>query len=128
MPPLNHIQFHHEEHREWMNQLQFYQEQIHVFKKELNIVLTNYTGSYSIIEHVDEYRNIFQKKLDLIKNFQHQIQQHEKHIAHAVENWEEELWDHQELRGAIENFENDFQQLKTNFKGFVARHFHKTNS
>ena len=55
--------FHHKEHKEWLSKLNFYQDEIKFFQNELLSVLHEHIDRMSIIELVDEYRDIFIKKL-----------------------------------------------------------------
>lgn len=110
----------HKEHREWLSQLDFYQDQIKIFQMELAQVLHRHPKYLSILEHVNEYRNIFIKKLEHIDEFRHQIILHEKRISQKLAPDTEGLWDHSETRTEIHQFMNEFEELKQNFRRFVA--------
>lgn len=110
----------HKEHREWLSQLDFYQDQIKIFQTELAQVLHRHPKYLSILEHVNEYRSILMKKLEHIDEYRHQIILHEKRISQKLEPDTEGLWDHSEMRSEIQQFMRDFEELKNNFRRFVA--------
>ena len=94
----NSIEFHHKEHREWISSLNFYQDEIRIFQKELEKVLFEYPDLYSIIEHVDEYQHILSKKLSQVSSFRRQIILHERHLTNSKSINESDLWGHTETR------------------------------
>ena len=110
----------HQEHRNWLSQLDFYQDQVLIFQKELTEVVRKHPQLWSIIEHVDEYRKILIKKLEHIDDFRYQILLHEKHL---FETWDQEnylLDDHAKVREQLEAFLKEFEEFKSNFRRFAA--------
>ncbi len=110
--------FYHKEHREWLSQLNFYQDEIKFFQNELVMVLKERMESMSIIEHVDEYRKLFMKKLEHIDDIRHQIIKHEKQLAAGRATSSEE---HNEVRQQFNDFVRNFEAMKSNFKMFASR-------
>jgi hypothetical protein len=110
----------HKEHRQWLSKLDFYQDQIKIFQYELMQVLHRHPNYLSIIEHVDEYRDIFLKKLHRIDEFRHQIILHERRLSQKLSPDTEGLWDHSTMRTQIEEFINEFEDMKKSFRRFVA--------
>ena len=127
MATTNILQFHHQEHRDWISSLDFYQDEIRIFQKELEKVLFEFPDLYSIIEHVDEYQNILLKKLSKVSHFRRQIILHERHLADSNSFNEEDLWGHMETREKLEEFISNFEKLKKNFRRFVSKHLHAPN-
>lgn len=127
MTTSNSIQFYHQEHREWISSLDFYQDQIHIFQKELEKVLFEFSDLYSIIEHVDEYQKILFKKLNQMSHFRRQIILHERHLADSNSFNQNDLWSHMETKEKLEEFISNFEGLKKNFRGFVSKHLHAPN-
>lgn len=124
MATINSTQFHHKEHREWISSLDFYQDEIRIFQKELEKVLFEYPDLYSIIEHVDEYQHILSKKLSQVSSFRRQIILHERHLTDSKSINELDLWGHTETREKLDEFITDFEKLKINFRRFVSKHLH----
>lgn len=127
MAITNSIEFHHKEHREWISSLNFYQDEIRIFQKELEKVLFEYPDLYSIIEHVDEYQHILSKKLSQVSSFRRQIILHERHLTNSKSINESDLWGHTETREKLEEFITNFEKMKVNFRGFVSKHLHAPN-
>ncbi len=112
------VQEHHE-HREWLSKLDFYQDQVLIFQKELTEVVRKHPQWLSIIEHVDEYRKILIKKLDHIDDFRHEILRHEKQLS-GTKTEEALASDHEKVRSSLADFIKDFEEFKTNFRRFAA--------
>ena len=112
--------FHHKEHKEWLSQLNFYQDEIKFFQNELLAVLHLHIDRLSIVELVDEYRDIFMKKLRQIDELRMQIVLHERLLSKMEDPKAEELWHHTEVRDKINEFRDDLEVLKKNFKRFAA--------
>ena len=112
--------FQHQEHRKWLSTLDFYQDEIKIFQHELLQVLHRHPNLLGIIEHVDEYRRIFLKKLEHIDDFRHRIILHERALVSDQISSITESRDHSEAREEIFQFFKDFETLKGNFRRFVA--------
>ncbi len=112
--------YQHQEHRDWLSKLDFYQDEIKIFQRELMQVLHRHPNYLSIIEHVDEYRRILLKKLEKIDEFRREIILHEKRLSRTLDPTAEGLWDHGEVRNEIAVFFKEFEAMKTNFRRFVA--------
>lgn len=113
-------EFLHQEHRDWLQKIDFYQDQINIFQKELSYVLHQHTELFSILEHVDEYRNILLKKLKKLDEIRRQIILHERVLAQHIKKGRIDLWDHEEVKSQMNTFEKEFEALKINFRKYVA--------
>jgi hypothetical protein len=110
----------HQEHRDWLSKLDFYQDQVLIFQKELTEVVRKHPHLLSIIEHVDEYRKILIRKLDRIDDFRYEILLHEKQLSGTQQ---EELHfqpDHLKVRKEFDDFMKSFEEFKKNFRRFAA--------
>ncbi|MFT4759607.1 MAG: hypothetical protein ACI9XO_004928 [Paraglaciecola sp.] len=112
--------FLHQEHKDWMSKLNFYQDEIKFFQNELVLVLTKNSDNFSTIEHVAEYRDIFLKKLTLIDNLRYEIMGHERHLADNIPTKMDFLSVHPLIRKSFNEFEVAHATLKDNFRGFAA--------
>ncbi|MBT8220211.1 MAG: hypothetical protein KJP00_10310 [Bacteroidia bacterium] len=110
----------HKDHRNWLSQLNFYQDEIKFFQNELASVIQSHMGSLSIIESVDEYKGIFLKKLEKIDDLRHAIASHESSMAASYVDSEAFRKQHQEIRKRLLAFVEEFEMLKKNFKRFAA--------
>ncbi len=111
----------HKEHKEWLSQLDFYFDEIKIFKNELSLIMDKHPDQFSITEHADEYNEIFRKKLNEIDKLKKQLQHHEHELVKGDEPLSDELWDHETTRVNILKFVTTFEKLKKNFRRFVSR-------
>ncbi|MEO1260638.1 MAG: hypothetical protein AAFZ15_17710 [Bacteroidota bacterium] len=113
-------EFHHREHKEWLSQLNFYQDEIKFFQNELLAVLHAHNDHLSIVELVDEYRDLLMKKLRIIDELRMHIILHEKSLVKMEVANSTELWAHAEVRERINEFVSEFEIFKQNFRRFAA--------
>lgn len=104
-----------QQHRDWLSQLDFYQDEIKIFQHELTQVVEKHPDYLSIIEHVEEYQRIFQKKLEKIDDLKHQIASHLKQEGAAA------LEEHEQLLVRMGDLVKNFESLKKNFRRFASR-------
>ena len=116
---MDQVEFQHAHHRQWIKELDFFQDEVKIFQNELVKVWQQHIQSFSIQEHVQEYRSILMKKLVHIDDFRHGILELERQMA----NGELEGIDvrHAQLAQDIEAFRQDFATLKDTFHRFVIR-------
>ncbi len=110
----------HQEHRDWLSKLDFYQDQVLIFQKELTEVSRQHPQLLSIIEHVDEYRAILLKKLEHIDGFRHDIIRHEKMLMEGNQQAWPVKREHEEVRAELNKFIEDFNEFKNTFRRFAA--------
>ena len=110
----------HQEHREWLSQLDFYQEEIRIFQTELSQVINQHPDLLSIIEHVDEYRLILQRKQAHIDEFRNRITGHDQSLAEQEDDAGGFTALHESMRSELEQFRQDLESFKRTFRRFVA--------
>jgi hypothetical protein len=115
----------HEDHVEWLKALEFYQDEILVFKNRLAEVSSKNTD-ISIKKEVEKYQNKFIIQKNEIDNLKH-------YIHHSEQEMEEEIKknpvavDHRKttedlsLRDRFQMFEKLFAELKEEFNDFVGK-------
>jgi hypothetical protein len=113
-------EFVHQEHQQWLSQLNFYQDEIKFFQNELALVLHRNMDSLSIIEYVEEYKEILLKKLEHIDELRHDIISHEKKLKKDTNGDLGEPQPHEMVREKFDTFVQDFELMKKNFKRFAA--------
>lgn len=117
---IENVAFMHKDHRNWLSQLNFYQDEIKFFQNELVNVIHSHMNSLSIIESVDEYKSIFLKKLARIDDLRHQITKHELELASTRGETSAYHEMHQQTRSDFMRFVEEFEMMKKNFKRFAA--------
>ena len=113
--------FYHQEHRDWLSTLDFYQDEIKFFQNELAMILHANMGSMSILEHADEYKMIFRKKLETLDELRHAIVNHDISLAKNATEEAEIDKTHDQVRKNYETFKENFDLMKQNFKRFAAK-------
>lgn len=111
----------HKEHIEWLNLLDFYQEQILIYQEELLLTFHRHPKYWSIVEHVTEYRRIFLRKLKNIDDLRHEIILLEKQLSEQLHAEIPINADAAKTRRKMEKFITKFESLKKNFRSFVAK-------
>jgi hypothetical protein len=112
---------HHKEHLEWLNLLDFYQEQILIYQEDLLLTFHQHPKYWSIIEHVTEYRRIFLKKLKMIDNLRHEIILLEKQLSEELYQDAPLTVEAAKTRRRMDKFVEKFELLKISFRKFVAK-------
>ncbi len=111
-------QVQHQEHREWLSQLDFYQDEIRIFQQELGKVIREHPDFFRLVEHVEEYRSILMRKLERVDDLRYRISLHERQLADGLAEVSDA---HEQTRVEMERFVHDFEAMKTNFRRFVSR-------
>ena len=111
----------HRDHNTWLNALQFYGDEAKFFKKELTNVTNANNDSLSVIEHVQEYQKILDKKLIALEALQEDIKFQQK-IFSMDEILPDNIEYHLIMKEKYEKFVKSFEELKPAFKRFSS-HF-----
>ncbi len=115
---------HHQIYQTWMKELDFYEEEMSIFQKELNLLIERHPELLSILEHVEEYQHIFAKKNDKINLLRTQIQAKQRIITPSSLDGNGPVWDFGEIQKKQKSFVKRMESLKQNFKRFVAKNMH----
>ncbi|HPG06747.1 MAG TPA: hypothetical protein P5275_14740 [Saprospiraceae bacterium] len=117
---MDQIEFQHASHRGWIKELDYFQDEVKIFQNELVKVWQQNIQSYSIQEHIQEYRSILMKKLIHIDDYRHRILDLERKMA--VGELDTIASTHAELASLMQAFKEEFETLKTTFHRFVVKH------
>ena len=115
----------HHEHKEWLNVLSFYQEDILTMKKRLEEVASKNTDR-EIHGWVERFKNKIIIQTEQIELLKHEINDHESEIVSNVENNpvasdRRKIDDHSELRDRFQTFELLFNKLRKDLNVFAAK-------
>ena len=111
----------HQLYQKWSKDLDFYTEELGVFQKELNLLVEKHPNLFSIIEHVEEYQRIFDKKEKKIQMLRTQIKANDSIKA---EEGSDDIWDFNRIEKKQKKFVKKVESLKKNFRRFVATNMH----
>lgn len=109
----------HKQRQEWQKKLDFYQDELLILRKELFITSEAHPDLPSVLEHVQEYRQIIKKKLDHIDEFKFKLLMSEK---------QSDTSDDQKMKEQIKDLEvefNLFEQKISELKGHLRRFISK---
>lgn len=110
----------HLEHRVWMNELEFYREEIGIFENHLAEVANKNTGEEPTLK-ADEFRNQFLRFKQRVDELEYEITEAEKNLAiylkedTTVDYNQVNVGDQQKMRDEINDFKKDYRALKNRF-------------
>ncbi|MBK9273977.1 MAG: hypothetical protein IPM49_05470 [Flavobacteriales bacterium] len=115
----------HFEHQVWLNRLRFYKDEIGIFEKRLEEVVTRNTTS-EVLAQVEHFQNQYIREREVIDELRHDIKEHENFLEkESVERpvaIEHRLYkDHAGLRDRMETFEKLYRELKDEFQHWLMK-------
>ena len=116
----------HNDHREWLNRLDFYKDDLSIIKKRIEEVVSKNT-SQEVMAMVEHFQNQFIIQQNEIDEFRHVIKEKEHQLELAIQINStainrQRLSDHPELRERMEQFEKLFQEFRLELFRFVAKY------
>ncbi|ERM80437.1 hypothetical protein P872_21750 [Rhodonellum psychrophilum GCM71 = DSM 17998] len=115
----------HKEHKEWLNKLLFYRDELSIMDGRILEVAKKKPGKevMVMVEHFQNQVIIQNEQIDILN---HDIKSHEAYLHTAVEKkgadiGTENFSDHQKHRESIAVFEKIFRELREEFIGFLAK-------
>lgn len=124
-PPVKHYSDLHFEHKVWLNEMQFYKDEIRTFHSRLEEIVGRYTDK-TVLAQLEQFQNRFIREKEVIDELHHDIKQHENYleleIAKAPVASEHRLFnDHGVLRDKMSSFSKLHMELKQEFFGFLSK-------
>ncbi|MFM7824088.1 MAG: hypothetical protein ACKPB3_09980 [Bacteroidota bacterium] len=117
----------HAEHREWLNKIDFYYDDLKIMRHRLEEVAARNTNK-SLMAQVEHYQNQFVIQRNELDEMKHAINQSEISIAENVaQNGtavnRRSVADDQSMRERMSQFEKLFLQLRVELMSFLAKTF-----
>jgi hypothetical protein len=114
----------HFEHRQWMNELKFWEDEIKSFNNRLGEIVTRYTSN-DIRAKVEHFHNQFILHDEVIDILKKDVKTHEKLIAaqaedHPVAIDRVHFDDHTALRERMDTQRKIYGELKMEYFGFLS--------
>ncbi|MFN5223948.1 MAG: hypothetical protein ACK5DJ_07160 [Bacteroidota bacterium] len=121
------IEVQHAEHREWLNKIDFYYDDLKIMRHRLEEVAARNTNK-SLMAQVEHFQNQFVIQRNELDEMKHAIHQAESGIAENVaQNGtavnRRSMPDNVSMRDRVERFEKLFLQLRKELMTFVAKAF-----
>lgn len=115
----------HAEHREWLNKIAFYKDEIKVMRNRVAEVASKNTAQdvQAMIEHFQNQLIVQDEQADItrhnVREYQQVIEDHLKKNSVASDHLK---WnDHIHMREQVETFERIFNELRKELITFIAR-------
>lgn len=115
----------HQEHSEWISKLNFYKDEIKIFKTRLEeIVLKNNT--HEVLAEVEKFENQFKIQRNNIDEIAHKITLDEDELQDEVKSNpvaidHRKVGDHSEQRDLVLTFEKNFNEIRQEYNKFSAK-------
>jgi hypothetical protein len=115
----------HEENKEWLSDLLFYQDDIKVMKNRLEEIATKNT-SKDILAQVEHFQNQFIIQIDTIDHLKHDLNINNDAINREIQKNDvalehRKMEDHAALREKVTYFTKNFSLLKAEFNAFLSK-------
>ena len=116
----------HTEHREWLNKLDFYKDDLVVLNRRIEEVASK-NNSREVMPIVEHFQNQFIIQRNEVDEFRHAIKEHENVLEAAVNANptainRQRLADHPLMKDRMERFEKLFQEFRMELLRFVAKY------
>ena len=115
----------HADHKEWMNKLDFYKDDIKIFTKRLEEIASKNTDK-EILAEVEKFQNQFivqSNNIDQIKHIinldENKLQAEVKRNPVAVDH--RKMGNHDEERDLVDTFEKNFNGIRAEFNSFSGK-------
>ena len=115
----------HNDHKLWMEELEFVRDEIEIFEKELGDIV-GLLEDKEMLAHVEHFQNQFIREKEVIDELIHDIREHEKEMAvHAKKGEDKDdafhAKIHQLLSDRMLRFNELYNDLKRSYRKFMLR-------
>ncbi|MBK9319483.1 MAG: hypothetical protein IPM91_12115 [Bacteroidetes bacterium] len=115
----------HAEHREWLNKIAFYKDEIKIMRHRLEQVTEKNTSKevLALVEHFQNQLIVQEEQNDIlrhnVKEYENVIEDHLKKNEVAADRlkWD----DHTNMRDQVDTYEKIFNDLRKELIGFLAK-------
>lgn len=120
--PLQQLHF---DHEIWLNELEFYRDELRILDKYLLDLVSRNTGQ-EVLKGIEHFQNQFIRQKEVLDEISHDIREHEQlvlktiHSLHPAEAAKGRFEDHADLREAVDTFKRIYGDLKAEYLAFVA--------
>ena len=121
-----HLKDLHEEHIQWMEDLHYYKDEVGQFEKTLGSIAVKNTET-DVRAQVQMFQSQFIRQKEVIDELHHDIKVKETELVEFVDETHQAEVDHQRsedhnsLRDRFLTFRNLYNELKSDFQGFVGQ-------
>lgn len=115
----------HEENKGWLNNLNFYKDEIKIMQNRISEIASKNNGS-EILKQVDHFQNQLIVQKNNIDELAHSIKDHENYLENRVnENPtavdHRKVNDHPKMRDSYDAFDKVFNDLRKELNSFLSK-------
>jgi 3-deoxy-D-arabino-heptulosonate 7-phosphate (DAHP) synthase len=116
----------HFEHKVWMNELNFFEDEILTFEHRLEELARQYLPKREVMVDLEHFQNRFIRQKEVINQLKHEVRMHEQYLvqlaaANPTSVDQPKVQDHVELRERMETFRKLYLELKNEFFQYAAK-------
>lgn len=117
---IKEIESQHFEHKTWMNQLDFYADEVKIYEQQLEKLVTR--NIKEMLPRLEHFQNSFIRQKEVLDKLRHDIRVHEHELVVAVGNNQDlpnaSHESHEKYREEMEIFQKLYAELKADFLKF----------
>lgn len=115
----------HFEHKLWMNELQFFADEIAIFEHRLEEVLQRHPDEKEALIRLEQFQNQFIRQKSVLEELRHDINIHEQTISNLLKSGfstpEHKINDHSKIRESMDSFNSIYTELKASFYAYMLQ-------
>lgn len=115
----------HEEHKEWLKNLSFYQDEVKIMQNRISEIASKNSGT-EILKQVEHFQNQLIVQKNNMDELAHSIKDHENYLENRVnENPtavdHRKVNDHPKMRDSYMAFDKVFNELRKELNAFLSK-------
>lgn len=115
----------HFEHKLWINQLSFCQDELAIYERRLGELVIKYTDT-DVLARLEQFQNQFIRQKEVIDQLMHDVNKHEQELSqfateHPIAIDHVHFKDHTELRDRMDRFNDIYADLKKDFMQYLRK-------
>lgn len=119
----------HNDHKSWMEELEFNKDEIRIFEKELSDIV-GHLNDKEMLARVEHFQNQFIREKEVIDELMHDIKEHEKEMAEHAKQGENKddafhAKIHQLLSERMLRYNELYNDLKRSYRSFMQEWLHR---
>ena len=121
--PDDTLQVVHFEHRLWVNELNFFADELKIYEHQLE-ELVKKANKKEAMQELEQFQNQFIRQKEVLDALQHDIHIHEQKLSEAVQEQQKLPLDpeyHNFLKEQMESFRSIYAELKKRFYLFLNK-------
>ena len=121
--PDDTLQVVHFEHRLWVNELDFFADEIRIYERQLEELIRK-SAEKDAMQELEQFQNQFIRQKEVLDTLQHDIHIHEQKLSEALKGDKELPLDpvyHNFLKDQMVSFRSIYAELKEKFYRFLNK-------